>query len=330
MVWWSKVDIRFPARQTPLLSLASPDMDTLSDSNLDIYLRQIGAYPLLTRQEEKQLGRRIRRGDKKARQRMILSNLRLVVKIANDYANLGLPLPDLISEGNIGLMKAVGRFNPHNGAKLSTYAAWWIKQCIRRALANQSRTIRIPVHGVDLLRKVRKARFRWYETMGCEPSNEELSAMVRKPASVISTLCVASKPLLHLDQPCGSEEDGSLGERVADENAPPASDLLERKMAWQDLSFFMSHLEPRAAEIIARRYGLNGYVPETLEVIGRRFRITRERIRQIQDGTLHKLRKLMEDRDKTSPLPGKGTCLRTVRGINGRHWTHSKRSPARV
>src|ERR1700675_1071936 len=190
-----------------------------SDTGIKIYLREIGQIPLLTPQEEIELAARIKKGDREARALMIKANLRLVVKIAHDYANLGLPLLDLISEGNIGLMKAVERFDPAKGGKLSTYAAWWIKQSIKRALANQSKTIRLPVHLVDKISKMRRTAMKLQEVFGREPTDEELAEeMGMSPSRVAQMRTAAIRPA-SLDAPIGDDESNNYSEIIPDESA---------------------------------------------------------------------------------------------------------------
>ena len=265
---------------------------------IEVYLHEIGQTPLLTPQEEIALAKRIKRGDKAARQHMIKANLRLVVKIAHDYENLGLPLLDLISEGNIGLMKAVERFNPKKGAKLSTYAALWIKQSIRRALSNQSKTIRLPVHVVDKVSKLNRLQLRLTDELGREPTDSELAGQLDlTPAKVAHLRNMNARPA-SLDAPIGDEDDNRFADIVADPNADAPSDLLRIKSTRNDIREHVKHLNPREAEIITLRYGLDGNKPRTLEEVGRKFKVTRERIRQIQDSALVKLRRMMEKQDQ--------------------------------
>src|SRR5471032_630515 len=189
------------------------------DSGIKIYLREIGQTPLLTREEEVKLARRIKKGDQAARQQMIKANLRLVVKIAHDYSSYGLPLLDLISEGNIGLMKAVERFDPKKGGKLSTYAAWWIKQSIKRALANQSKTIRLPVHLVDKISKMRRVALQMSEELGREPTDDELAEEIGLASGKVSQLKTVSIRPASLDAPISDDDSTEFGEIVGDEDA---------------------------------------------------------------------------------------------------------------
>ena len=266
----------------------------LGRSNLQLYLQDIGKTPLLTIAEEVTLARRIRRHDKAARNHMIAANLRLVVKIAMDYKDFGLPLLDLISEGNIGLIKAVERFDPRKGGKLSTYAAWWIKQSIKRGLANQSKTIRLPVHLVDKISRMRKTAMILSERLGREPSDEELAAELQIPTAKVAHLKSVSVRPASLDAPIGDENDSSsFGEIVGDENAVSPYDGLCEKNLSNDLHAMVDALDEREAEILRLRFGLGGQNELTLEEVGKRFHVTRERIRQLEYIALGKMRKAM-------------------------------------
>ncbi len=270
----------------------------LERSNLQLYLQEIGKTALLTPKEEVQLARRIRKGDKAARDHMISANLRLVVKIAHDYKDFGLPLLDLISEGNIGLIKAVERFDPRKGGKLSTYAAWWIKQSIKRALANQSKTIRLPVHLVDKISKMRRAAMALTEELGREPTDEELAMELQIPTNKIAHLKSVSVRPASLDAPISDDGNSStFGEIVGDENATSPFESLRERSLNADLKAMVDSLEPREAEIIRLRFGLEGATELTLEEVGRKFKVTRERVRQLQNIALSKIRKAMAIND---------------------------------
>jgi RNA polymerase primary sigma factor len=269
------------------------------DSAIRLYLREIGQVKLLTPQEEIQLAARIKKGDKKAREHMIKANLRLVVKIARDYDGIGLPLLDLISEGNIGLMKAVERFDPAKGGKLSTYGSWWIKQSIKRALANQSKTIRLPVHLVDKISKMRRTAMKLQEELGHEPSDEDLAAELGTTASRISQMRIASIRPASLDAPVGDENSNNFSEMVEDERAVNPYDELEDKTVSGMLQDMVKHLDFREATILRFRFGLDGGNEKTLEEVGEKFGVTRERVRQIQNLALRKLRKMIEKLEKT-------------------------------
>jgi RNA polymerase primary sigma factor len=262
-----------------------------SGDSLQLYMQEIGKTLLLTREEEIKLAAQVRRGDKHARERMIKANLRLVVKIAHDYSNLGLPLLDLINEGNIGLMKAVERFDPKKGAKLSTYAALWIKQSIRRALSNQSKTIRLPVHIVNKVHKLHRASLKLTETLGRKPSDAELAERLGVSTARTAQLCTFGVSPISLDAPIGDEDDNRFSDIVEDEGALTPYELLRRKMVRQEIRQHLKYLTPREAEIVTLRYGLDGREPRTLEVVGRKFKVTRERVRQIQEIALNKLRR---------------------------------------
>lgn len=261
-------------------------------SNLQLYLQEIGKTALLTPKEEVQLANRIKRGDKAARDHMISANLRLVVKIAMDYKDFGLPLLDLISEGNIGLIKAVERFDPEKGGKLSTYAAWWIKQSIKRALANQSKTIRLPVHLVDKIAKMRRTAMALTEELGREPTDEELAMELQIPTNKIAHLKSVSVRPTSLDAPIGDDGDSAtFGDIVGDESSLNPLDTLKETSQKSDLHAMVESLDPREAEIIKHRFGLDGYDELTLEEVGQKFKVTRERIRQLQNIALSKMRK---------------------------------------
>lgn len=265
-----------------------------ADTAIKLYLREIGQVKLLTPQEEIELAAKIKKGDKKAREDMIKANLRLVVKIAHDYEGLGLPLLDLINEGNIGLMKAVERFDPAKGGKLSTYGSWWIKQSIKRALANQSKTIRLPVHLVDKISKMRRTAMRLQEEFGREPTDDELGEELGITASRVSQLRTAAIRPASLDAPIGDDESNNFAEVVQDENAFTPYEQLEDKTITRMLQEMIKTLDPREATILRYRFGLDGGPEKTLEEVGQKFGVTRERVRQIQNIALSKLRKMIE------------------------------------
>src|ERR1700675_2650649 len=228
-----------------------------SGTSFKIYLREIMQIPLLTAQQEIELAARIKKGDQKARAWMIKANLRLVVKIAHDYSNLGLPLLDLISEGNIGLMKAVERFDPAKGGKLSTYGAWWIKQSIKRALANQSKTIPLPVHLVDKISKMRRTAMKLQEEFGREPTDEELGEELGMTATRVAQLRMAAIRPASLDAPIGDEDSNNFAEVVQDENAYTPYEELEEKTVTSMLKDMVTTLDPREATILSSRFGLD-------------------------------------------------------------------------
>jgi RNA polymerase primary sigma factor len=263
------------------------------DTAIKLYLREIGQVKLLTPKEEIELAAKIKRGNKKAREQMIKANLRLVVKIAHDYEGIGLPLLDLISEGNIGLMKAVERFDPAKGAKLSTYGSWWIKQSIKRALANQSKTIRLPVHLVDKISKMGRTAMKLQEMLGREPTDDELAEEMGIPTSRVMQMRTAAIRPASLDAPIGDEDSNSYGEIVQDEAAENPYEQLEEKTVVKMLQEMVKTLDPREATILRYRFGLDGGTEKTLEEVGEKFEVTRERVRQIQNIALRKLRKMI-------------------------------------
>ncbi|MEY3480538.1 MAG: hypothetical protein RIQ71_1313 [Verrucomicrobiota bacterium] len=268
------------------------------DSNIGLYLREISQVPLLTPSEEVKLAAQIKRGNKRAREKMITANLRLVVKIAHDFSTFGLPLLDLISEGNIGLMKAVERFDPKKGGKLSTYASWWIKQSIKRALANQSKTIRLPVHLVDKIGKIRRVAARMTEELGREPSSEELAEELGLAVAKVSHLKnVAVRPA-SLDARINSDDDTPFGDLVSDDRAEDPFAALRDKDLRDEIVELLDVLEPRERRIIAYRFGLEGGRERTLEEVGKKFGVTRERIRQLQNIALLKMRKALSRREE--------------------------------
>ena len=269
-----------------------------AQSSLNVYLREISETPLLTREEEVVLAEKIQAGDKSAREHMIKANLRLVVKIAKDYSNYGLPLVDLISEGNMGLMKAVERFDPEKGGKLSTYAAWWIKQSIKRALANQSKTIRLPVHMVDKISRMRRISSMLAEELGREPTNSELAEEIGIPRKKLAMLKQAAQRPASLDAPVQEGETSAYGELIGDESAVDPALALENKNMHTQLDGLLNVLDKREQRIIDARFGLDGQNPKTLEEVGLEFGVTRERIRQLQNVALAKMRKNLRKNDQ--------------------------------
>jgi len=271
-----------------------------SDTGLNRYLREIGRIPLLTPQQEIELAAKIKNGDAAARERMINANLRLVVTIAHDYANLGLPMLDLISEGNIGLTKAVDRFDPAKGAKLSTYAMWWIKQSIKRALANQSKTIRLPVHLVDKIAKVRRVSLQMSDELGREPTDDELGEEIGIAGEKVEQLRSLGIRPASLDAPLGDDDDSTeFGALVGDEEAQTPFELLRDKNLLGEVDGLIDVLDAREKKIISQRFGLDGGNPKTLEDVGKDLGVTRERIRQLQNIALAKLRRALSKKEDT-------------------------------
>jgi RNA polymerase primary sigma factor len=266
-----------------------------SRSALSLYMRDAVEVPLLTIEEENALAARIKRGDTVAREHMIRANLRLVVKIARDYEGLGLPLLDLINEGNIGLMKGVERFDPAKGGKLSTYSSWWIKQSIKRALANQSKTIRLPVHLVDKISKMKRAAMELHELFGREATDEELAEEMEAPLKKVKLWRRASMRTASLDEPLGDEDSSRLGEVVPDEGGRDPYQDLEHRTTHTLLKDSLHILDAREMTILRERFALDGGSEKTLDEIGQKFGVTRERIRQLQNIALAKLRRKIEE-----------------------------------
>ena len=265
------------------------------NSAINIYLKEIGRTPLLKPAEEVVLAARIKKGDEEAEQHLIKANLRLVVKIARDYDGLGLPLLDLIDEGNMGLMKAVKRFDPSKGGKLSTYGSWWIKQSIKRALANQSKTIRLPVHLVDKISKMRLASMKLQENLGREPTNDELAEEMHLPPAKVSLLRTAAIRPASLDAPLGDAADpDTLADVVEDNHMHTPYEDLEDKTVVAMLHKMLDSIDNREADILRYRFGFgDGGEMRTLEDVGKKFGVTRERVRQIQNVALGRLRRLI-------------------------------------
>jgi RNA polymerase sigma factor (sigma-70 family) len=280
----------------PLLDAEDTDQreETLdvSRANLAVYFREIGRIPLLTREQEVDLARRARAGDEAAKQRLIESNLRLVVQIARRYRNRGLPLPDLIEEGNLGLLRAAEKFEPERGTRFATYATWWIRQAVTRALANQARTIRLPVHVELLLGRYKKEHQRLTQTLGRTPSAAELARAMGTSEEQVDELEELRLQPVSLDASAGG---GSrpLGDTIVDPAADPAAALTRLFHERADLAAVLDDLAPNERTVLRRRFGLEGEEPETLEAIGQRLKLSRERVRQIETAGLRKLRGLL-------------------------------------
>lgn len=276
-------------------------MDSKKDSSLDLYFREIARTPLLTVAEENQLAARIHRGDADARAQMIRANLRLVVKIARDYSGYGVPIDDLISEGNLGLMLAVDRFDPEKGGKFSTYGAWWIKHAVRRALANQSKTIRLPVHMADKIARMRRIESMLTEALGREPTDDELAGELGLSRQKIVLLKQSSQRPSSLDAPVAGDDGRVHGDIVADEAAADPGEVLASKDLHAQLDDMLAVLNERERTIIDRRFGLRGLKPMLLEDVGREFGVSRERIRQLQNVALKKMKRVLAEKDKPVP-----------------------------
>jgi RNA polymerase primary sigma factor len=266
-----------------------PSLDSLR-----LYLRSIGRVPLLTADLEVSLAKRIERGDMEAKQHMVEANLRLVVSIAKGYLGRGLTFLDLIQEGSLGLIRAVEKFDHRRGYKFSTYATWWIRQAVTRAIADKGRTIRIPVHMVEKLNKVVHVERQLVQSLGREPSPEEIASELEcTPREVRDILRMSQQPI-SLERPVGEEEESELGDFVEDENAVSPFDLAEENLRRENVRRALAALPQREREVIEMRFGLTGGRPRTLEEVGRAFNVTRERIRQIENHTLKKLESLPE------------------------------------
>jgi RNA polymerase primary sigma factor len=277
-------------KTTPKLDLSvEPSLDSLR-----LYLREIGKVPLLTADQEVSLAKRIERGDMDAKQHMIEANLRLVVSIAKGYLGRGLSFLDLIQEGSLGLIRAVEKFDYRKGFKFSTYATWWIRQAVTRAIADKARTIRIPVHMVEKLNKVVHIERQLVQRLGREPEPEEIAEELDIHADEVREILRMSQLPISLEKPIGEDEDSSLGDFVPDEQAESPFDTASLSLRREDVELALSALPDRERRVIELRYGLDGSQPCTLEEVGRAFGVTRERIRQIENNTLKKLESLPE------------------------------------
>ena len=268
-----------------------------SRANLGLYLGEIARIPRLSREEEQDLAARVRAGDERAKQRMIEANLRLVVQIARRYLNRGLPLPDLIEEGNLGLLRAVEKFDPSRGTRFSTYATWWIRQAVVRALANQARTIRLPVHVEMLLGRYVREQRRLTQLLGRSPSTAEMAQALGVTEQEVAELEEVRQHPVSLDTPVGDERESTLGDMIADRTAADPGESFTA--LFRDRSDLISVLDDLAANertVLRRRFGLEGDPPETLEGIGQRLKLSRERIRQIEAAGVRKLRALLAAR----------------------------------
>ena len=276
---------------------AAPKLDLSVEPSLDslrLYLREIGKVPLLTADQEVTLAKRIERGDMAAKTAMIEANLRLVVSIAKGYLGRGLSFLDLIQEGSLGLIRAVEKFDYRKGYKFSTYATWWIRQAVTRAIADKARTIRIPVHMVEKLNKVVHVERQLVQRLGREPSAEEIAEELEMTSAEVREILRMAQVPVSLEKPVGDEEDSSLGDFVEDEAAESPFDTAQLLLRREDVEHALSALPRREREVIELRYGLLGGEPRTLEEVGRAFGVTRERIRQIENTTLKKLEHLPE------------------------------------
>lgn len=266
------------------------ELKEIANDSIRMYLCEIGKVDLLTGKEEIELARAIKRGDQTAKQKLAEANLRLVVSIAKKYIGRGLSFLDLIQEGNIGLFRAVEKFDPNRGFKFSTYATWWIRQAITRAIADQARTIRIPVHMVETINKLTHAQRRLVQELGREPLIEELAAEMDMDVKKVRHIMKISQDIVSLEAPVGTEEDSKLGDFIEDDEALSPNDATNRQLIKENIHEMLQYLSPRERKIIEMRFGLRDGVGHTLEEVGREFHVTRERIRQIEAKVLQKLK----------------------------------------
>ncbi len=280
---------REPRKKVEVDLTVEPSLDSLR-----LYLRSIGRVSLLTAEQEVLLARRIERGDMRAKQQMIEANLRLVVSIAKSYLGRGLTFLDLIQEGSMGLIRAVEKFDYRRGYKFSTYATWWIRQAVTRAIADKGRTIRIPVHMVEKLNKVVHVERALVQTLGREPTPEEIARELDTTAREVREVLRMAQQPISLEKPVGEEDDSSLGDFVEDQTAESPFELASEHLRQENLGRALAALPAREREVIQMRFGLTGERPCTLEEVGRAFNVTRERIRQIENHTLKKLEALPE------------------------------------
>jgi len=260
------------------------------DDPVKVYLKEIGRVPLLTAEEEIELATRMAQGDPYARKRLSEANLRLVVSIAKRYVGRGMQFLDLIQEGNLGLIKAVEKFDHTKGFKFSTYATWWIRQAITRAIADQARTIRIPVHMVETINKVKKVSSQLLHKNGHEPTAEEVAAELDMPVDKVREIMRVAQEPVSLETPIGEEEDSHLGDFIPDDDAPAPADAASHILLKEQLSEVLQTLTPREEKVLRLRFGLEDGRSRTLEEVGKEFNVTRERIRQIEAKALRKLR----------------------------------------
>jgi RNA polymerase primary sigma factor len=272
--------------------LAEDPAATVTTDSLQLFLKEIGRVDLLTAAEEVQLAKRIERGDMDAKDKMVEANLRLVVSIAKNYRNQGLSFLDLIQEGTLGLVRAAEKFDYRKGFKFSTYATWWIRQAIARALADKGRTVRIPVHVVERLNKITRAERQLLSEHGREPTVAEIARATELPPAEVEQIRRLAQTPISLEKPVGDEEESEFGQFVADENAPDPFDAAADSLRTQNLHSALANLSYRERRVLELRFGIGGERPRTLDEVGRVFNITRERVRHIETHSLRKLRKL--------------------------------------
>jgi RNA polymerase primary sigma factor len=271
-----------------------PEVREISTDSLQLFLKDVGKVDLLTAAQEVELAKRIERGDHRAKQEMVEANLRLVVSIAKKYRNQGLPFLDLIQEGTIGLVRAAEKFDHRKGFKFSTYATWWIRQAVARALADKARTIRMPVHIVEKLNKIVRTERKLRAELGREPYAWEIGDELELDAAEVESIRRSSQPPVSLEKPVGDDEESEFGHFLTDENEALPDEVAEVELRKAALRRVLSSLSPRERRVLELRYGLDGEHPRTLDEVGRTFNVTRERIRQIENQSLKKLRALAE------------------------------------
>ena len=276
------------------VNLDDDSLQEASTDSLQLFLKDIGRVQLLTAAQEVELAKRVERGDDSAKRHMIEANLRLVVSIAKRYRNQGLPFLDLIQEGTIGLVRAVEKFDYRKGFKFSTYATWWIRQAVARALADKARTIRMPVHVVEKLNRISRAERTLRAELGRDPTVEEISDAVELPLDEVEHIRRSAQTPVSLEKPVGGEEESEFGHFIQDDSQPLPEEVAEVKMRRDTLRRILSSLSARERRVLELRYGLDGKRPRTLDEVGRTFNVTRERIRQIENQGLKKLRALAD------------------------------------
>jgi RNA polymerase primary sigma factor len=270
----------------------SPALESGTTDSLQLFLKEIGRVDLLTAAEEVKLAKRIERGDMDAKHKMVEANLRLVVSIAKNYRNQGLSFLDLIQEGTLGLVRAAEKFDYRKGFKFSTYATWWIRQAIARALADKGRTVRIPVHVVERLNKITRAERQLLSELGREPTIEEISGITEIGKDEVESIKRLAQTPISLEKPVGDEDESEFGQFVADENAPDPFDAAADTLRSENLQSALANLSYRERRVLELRFGIGGEQPKTLDEVGKVFNITRERVRHIETHSLRKLRKL--------------------------------------
>ncbi len=300
---WEETGERDDAARTAARSVEEPEpaeipAAVIPDKQLDatrLYLSEIGFSPLLTAEEEVHYARLALQGDESARNHMIESNLRLVVKIARRYLNRGLPLLDLIEEGNLGLIRAVEKFDPERGFRFSTYATWWIRQTIERAIMNQTRTIRLPIHVVKELNVYLRAARHLAQIEGGEPTPEDVARFLDKPAKDVTRMMGLNERIASVDEPLGRDTEKSMLESIPDEGNTDPAEILQDDDMQSHMEIWLSQLNDKQREVVTRRFGLDGRGISTLEEVGNEIGVTRERVRQIQMEALRRLRQILEN-----------------------------------